>query len=355
MGQTWWSKAMCWRLFGWWSLYEKMEIHGRIGSQCLNMGINAESKWMLFCAKWCVIACWPAWPICPHFLGLHIWSFALEVSLACGWMSPIFSAGPVFRVWAITGTTASCHHHQGLCCPHPSPRPLCWPVPLIPTCWPAADLANASSLIKDTHMCNCQSHPCTLVRVQSHQVLCQLIDQAIYLPFKDACWEYFIFWLHGQSGLALVYAFDWLMVQRQCLIFFRNPHSTSPWLLIMTSLFVLWYFETWPTDWDSQYFKLGGGVLCHHSPRWISLAFGQHPLYSVGNLISVLTALYKPCYSSLHPDTPSHPPFASSWHLLTPELSHWATSSAHCNRQSNHVWRQEAKGGCEECQDGSDE
>src|SRR5882724_11648226 len=41
------------------------------------------------------------------------------------------------------------------------------------------------------------------------------------------------------------------------------------------------------------------GVLCHHSPRRISLKFGQHPLYSVSDSYICATTLYGPCYSSL--------------------------------------------------------
>src|SRR5882724_9888295 len=88
----------------------------------------------------------------------------------------------------------------------------------------------------------------------------------------------------------------------------------------MMSFFIS-FFEHGPTDWDSQYFKLGGGVLCHHSPRRISLTFGQHPLYSVSDPYICATALYRPCYH-FHPRHSLHPPFASSRHLLTPKLSH---------------------------------
>src|SRR5882724_13637400 len=41
-------------------------------------------------------------------------------------------------------------------------------------------------------------------------------------------------------------------------------------------------------------------VLSHHSPRWISLTFGQHPVYSVGDPYICTTALYGPCYH-FHP------------------------------------------------------
>src|SRR5882724_4110295 len=62
-------------------------------------------------------------------------------------------------------------------------------------------------------------------------------------------------------------------------------------------------------------------VLCHHSPRRISLTFGQHPLYSVSDPYICATTLYGPCYH-FHPQHSLHPPFASSRHLLTPEPSH---------------------------------
>src|SRR5882724_5492737 len=66
---------------------------------------------------------------------------------------------------------------------------------------------------------------------------------------------------------------------------------------------------------------LGDVVLCHHSPRWISLRFGQHPLYSVGDPYICATAHYGPCHH-FHPRHSLHPPFASSQHLLKPEPSH---------------------------------
>src|SRR5882724_8636342 len=56
-------------------------------------------------------------------------------------------------------------------------------------------------------------------------------------------------------------------------------------------------------------------------PRQISLTFGQHPLYSVGDPYICATALYGPCYH-FHPRHSLHPPFASSQHLLMPEPSH---------------------------------
>src|SRR5882724_12576722 len=62
-------------------------------------------------------------------------------------------------------------------------------------------------------------------------------------------------------------------------------------------------------------------VLCHHSPRQISLTFGQHPLYLVSDPYICTTALYRPCYH-FHPQHSLHPPFASSQHLLTPKPSH---------------------------------
>jgi len=62
-------------------------------------------------------------------------------------------------------------------------------------------------------------------------------------------------------------------------------------------------------------------VLCHHSPRRISLTFRQHPLYLVGDPYICATTLYGPCYYS-HPQHPLHLHFASGWHLLMPEPSH---------------------------------
>src|SRR5882724_2322855 len=118
---------------------------------------------------------------------------------------------------------------------------------------------------------------------------------------RTHAWEYFIFyWLHRSiwfsSGVCLQSVDGSALVLK---FFFGLHNSASPRLLIMTSLFILRYFEHGRTDWDSQSFKLGGGVLCHHSPRWISLAFGQYPLYSVGNPYICATTLYKPCYSLL--------------------------------------------------------
>src|SRR5882724_1652060 len=63
------------------------------------------------------------------------------------------------------------------------------------------------------------------------------------------------------------------------------------------------------------------GVLCHHSPRWISLTFRQHPSYSVGDPYICATALYGPCYH-FHLRHSLHLPFASGQHLLIPEPSH---------------------------------
>jgi len=62
-------------------------------------------------------------------------------------------------------------------------------------------------------------------------------------------------------------------------------------------------------------------VLCHHSPRQISLTFRQHPLYSVGDPYICATALYGQCYH-FHTQHSLHPPFASGRHLLMPEPSH---------------------------------
>src|SRR5882724_6852258 len=58
-----------------------------------------------------------------------------------------------------------------------------------------------------------------------------------------------------------------------------------------------------------------------HSPGWISLTFGQHPLYSVSDPYICATALYRQCYH-FHPRHSLHLPFASGRHLLTPEPSH---------------------------------
>ena len=78
--------------------------------------------------------------------------------------------------------------------------------------------------------------------------------------------------------------------------------------------------------------------MCHHSPRRISLAFRQHPLYSVGEPCICATALYEPCYSSLLSPT-----------LLTSTFCFWLTfaySQAEppephhrliCNRHIYHI------------------
>jgi len=79
-------------------------------------------------------------------------------------------------------------------------------------------------------------------------------------------------------------------------------------------------------------------VLCHHSPRRISLAFGQHPLYSVGNPYICATAIHEPGYSSLLSLTLLTSTFASSWHFAhaqaePPEPRHRLI----CNRHIYHV------------------
>jgi len=114
-------------------------------------------------------------------------------------------------------------------------------------------------------------------------------------------------------------------------------------------------------------------VLCHHSPRWISLTFGQRsiifgwwpPIYVAppstnhGNhhscphhpshprwislafgQIFIISGWWPPIYVAppsmnhsnhhSHPCHPSHPSFTSGQYLLLSEPSHlWATSSAH--------------------------
>ena len=147
------------------------------------------------------------------------------------------------------------------------------------------------------------------------------------------------FWLHRSiwfsSGVCLQSVDGSALVLK---IFFRLRNSASPKLLIMTSLFILRYFEHGQTDWDSQYFKLGGGVLCHHSPRWISLTFGQHPLYSDGNPYICTTTLYEPCYSSLLSPTLLTSTFCFRLTFAysraePPEPHHWFI----CNRHIYHV------------------
>src|SRR5882724_11523282 len=80
------------------------------------------------------------------------------------------------------------------------------------------------------------------------------------------------------------------------------------------------------------------GVLCHHSPRQISLAFGQHPLYSVSDPYICTTALYEPCYSSL----PSLTLLTSTFcfqltfayaQAKPPKPHHWLI----CNRHIYHI------------------
>src|SRR5882724_5461142 len=85
-------------------------------------------------------------------------------------------------------------------------------------------------------------------------------------------------------------------------------------------------------------------VLCHHSPRWISLTFGQHSLYSVGDPYICATALYGPCYSSLPSPTLLtstfcfQPTFAYT-QAKPPEPCYWLI----CNRHIYHAAHQEAR------------
>src|SRR5882724_11171638 len=78
-------------------------------------------------------------------------------------------------------------------------------------------------------------------------------------------------------------------------------------------------------------------VLCHHSPRWISLTFREHPLYSVSNPYICTTALYGPC-SSLPSPTLLTSTFCF-WLTFAyarakpPEPCHWLI----CNRHIYHV------------------
>src|SRR5882724_8654832 len=78
-------------------------------------------------------------------------------------------------------------------------------------------------------------------------------------------------------------------------------------------------------------------VLFHHSPRWISLASRQDPLYSDGDLCLYM---WHHLLRTLAINTPGlvTPPihFTSSQLLLPSELSHlWVTSSAHPHQPSS--------------------
>jgi len=75
----------------------------------------------------------------------------------------------------------------------------------------------------------------------------------------------------------------------------------------------------------------GHTVLCHHSPRWISLTVRQDPLYSDGDLsLYMQHAFYNHANHHSHPHHFFHPPFTSSQYLLLSKPSHLqATSSAH--------------------------
>jgi len=150
----------------------KMEIHGRIGVSVKYGDKCRVGSWMLFCAKlMCdsMLACFGRSVLI--FLDCIYGPLPWRCHWPCGWMSPIFFSWSCLQSLGHHRTHSFFVSSSGSMLSPSSPRPLCWPVPLIPTCWPAADLANASSLIKDTHMCNCQSHPCHIGRVQSHQFL----------------------------------------------------------------------------------------------------------------------------------------------------------------------------------------
>jgi len=79
-------------------------------------------------------------------------------------------------------------------------------------------------------------------------------------------------------------------------------------------------------------------VLCHRSPRQISLAFGKHPSYLVGDPYICATALYEPCYSSLPSPTLLTSTFCF-WPTFAytraepPKPHHWLI----CNRKIYHV------------------
>ena len=74
-------------------------------------------------------------------------------------------------------------------------------------------------------------------------------------------------------------------------------------------------------------------ILCHHCPGWISLAFGQDPLHSNGDLpLYIYMALPYTSHGNhhFHHHHPSHSSFTYGQYLLPSKLSHLqATSSAH--------------------------
>jgi len=77
------------------------------------------------------------------------------------------------------------------------------------------------------------------------------------------------------------------------------------------------------------------GVLCHHSPAWIPLAFGQDPSHSNGHLSPYMWYDLLGSMALLLPPSSS---FASGQYLLLCELDHsWATSSAHFHTTINHA------------------
>ena len=86
--------------------------------------------------------------------------------------------------------------------------------------------------------------------------------------------------------------------------------------------------------------KLGGGVLCHHSPGWISLAFRQDPyIQMVTSLYICGRTFYDPQHHCFHPHHHLFlSSFTSSWYLLLFKLNHlWATSLAHFHKTIHHV------------------
>src|SRR5882724_3562999 len=84
--------------------------------------------------------------------------------------------------------------------------------------------------------------------------------------------------------------------------------------------------------------NIQGTVLCHHSPRWISLAFGQHPLYLVSDPYICATATHEPCYSSL-----LSPTLLTSTFCFRPTFAHARAEPPEprhqliCNRHDYHV------------------
>ena len=71
-------KAVWMMIVGW-----KMEIYGRIGSWCLNMGINVESEVERYSMlNWCVITGCMISPQLPTCLHLQVWCFTSLLMLA---------------------------------------------------------------------------------------------------------------------------------------------------------------------------------------------------------------------------------------------------------------------------------